>query len=859
MIKRLTSSSDAPIDQVGGKAAGLVRLLSAGLTVPEAWVIPATASQNMATRKQCLEEIEQWWDATTAVHPDAVWAIRSSAVAEDLEDASFAGVYETKLGVASLKEMRAAIRHCWQAHESSRADVYRGERQIGSEGGIALVVQRMVRPRVAGVLLTANPQRPFADEIVIDAAWGLGESIVSGKVDPDHYVLERSTGHIRSTRIATKTLESVYDTHLHDREVEPERQCQSTLNETDLAALYEIARRVEKGIGEARDLEWAIEDGRVYSLQDRAITNLPKAEPDNVWSRKWGDEYKSEYALPLSAALTARWMNIPMFIEMPLMQGRNDIVNLEPFKLVNGYMYMNGQYAAAMARAFPKAMREQLFGSLFTPMWMARINAEPWKPLLAAGYALAPYRDHGRGSAQANLQAMQQHCATIDTHIVPKLRQDYSALSLTEWRRQVDEVDTLAEQHFRIIRWGMAFHNHLLHGLLVSLLSSQADDDGQLYTALISGLPGTYTARINTEIWELAMQARSDPQLLSALRNQQTWAQIQDSFQAAPFVGTFQTFLLNHGHRSSSREIASPRWSDEPEGVLGLIRAQISGDTAPTDPRLAEQQAEARRTEAFETAVARIKCKPVGSLRVKILKWVCQRTQTFTVYRENQRYYLDYLIAHLRALVLEQARRLADRGLLDSADDVFLLLGEEFFSAVATEAGDADPIDRTDLEVRRRNYLTYRSRMSATYLFDDIETEGEVAEGDAVSSSDGSGISGIGVSRGVARGRTRCIAEMSHLADITAGDVLIAKTIDPGWTSVFPLLAGLITETGGTLSHGAILAREYGIPTVTAVPSAMTLLPTGTAVEIDGSSGLVQIISEESAQDGAGVQNAMNA
>ncbi|BDE15949.1 MULTISPECIES: PEP/pyruvate-binding domain-containing protein [Mycobacterium] len=846
MLERLTAHTDAAVERLGGKAAGLVRLLAAGLTVPEAWVVPADISLDPAARESALADLDSWWAHVRADHPDAVWAVRSSAVAEDLDGASFAGIYETALGLASLEEIRRAIEKCWAANESTRADVYRAAHDCDAGGGIALVVQRMIQPTAAGVLLTANPRRPFADEIVIDSVWGLGEALVSGRVDPDSYVVERSTGRLRTRRIAAKRVELVYHKSLTERCVAPERQLESSLDEHDLAALYDCATVVIRAIGPRRDLEWAIEEGLVYVLQDRPITGLPSSTPDNVWSRKWGDEYKSEYALPLTADLTAGWMDIPMFIEMLLLQGRPDLAVREPFKLVNGYLYMDGSYVVRLAGSFPKSLRHKMFGDLFTPLWLDRIMAEPWRPGSTLAFALGPYRDRARGSAARNLRAMDRHCAQIDALIVPKLRQDYSALDLREWRRQVDEVETFAQDHFRIIRWGMGVHNSTMHRLLAGLLASQAgDEDGALYAALISGLPGTHTAKINTQLWELAALAREDGSLAAALCEQRSWSQLQRDFPQAPFCRRFADFLLAHGHRSSSREIASPRWHEQPDVVLGLIRAQLQPGAQSVDPRIAEQQAVARRVAAFNEVVTRLRRKPLGGLRARLFRSICARTQVFTVYRENQRYHLDYLHAQLRALVCEQARRLVERGLLGAVDDVFLLTGDEFWAALA---GAADPIDYAALERRRSNYLTYRHRVPATYLFDDVETEGELCEGDSVAQASPGAITGLGVSRGSARGRTRCVEELADLGDVRPGEVLVAKTIDPGWTSVFPMLAGLITESGGMLSHGAILAREYHLPTVTAVPAATSTLPTGTLVDVDGTAGVVKVVDDATLQ-----------
>ncbi|OZC29698.1 PEP/pyruvate-binding domain-containing protein [Gordonia polyisoprenivorans] len=844
MIRRLEPQLSADIDEIGGKALGLVRLLRAGLTVPEAWVIPAEVSADDGLQQRCAHELARWWARVNAEYPGARWAVRSSAVAEDLDGASFAGVYDTILGVADQAELDAAIAQCWRAHGADRAVVYRDDRDLDGAGGIAVVLQRMLEPRCAGVMLTANPHRPFAHEIVVDASWGLGEAIVSGKVDPDHVVLDQVTGSVREHRVAHKKTETVYDGGLVDRPVPSDRAEAACLNDPDLAALHATARQVESAIGPARDIEWALCDGSLYVLQDRPITSLPSAAPDNVWSRRWGDEYKSEYSLPLSSAVMGAWMDIPMFVELPRLQRRRDLAVREPFKFFNGYMYMDGTYAASMARALPKGKRGTIFGAWFTPLWMSRIEQERWNPRLTLEMARSLRRDPDRGGQRANLEAMRAHCRRIEEHIAPKLSQDYRALGDEEWRRQFDELETFGLEHFRIIRWGMGMHNTLLHQVLADLLGQWcSDDDGELYRSVIGGLPGTRTAQINAEICELARVVRADEPFAARFVECENVDRLRETDPCATVWAELDAFLARHGHRAASRDIAAARWSEEPDVVLGLVRAQVRAGAG--NAGTGENTAAAARVSATDTALHCAARGPLGGVRRAVLQTVIERTQEFTVYRENQRYHLDYLIAHARALVSEQARRLVEAGRLDAIDDVYYLTAPEFWACVSPWPDLRVPVDRDAIRSRRQNHLTYRNRMPATYLFDDIETEGEIADGDRPDGTGDGEISGIGASRGRARGRTRCVEDISGLAAVQPGDILVAKNIDPAWTSVFPLLGGLITETGGVLSHGAILAREYGIPTVTGVADAVSLLGDGTLVDVDGGAGAVRLAHAE--------------
>ncbi|CRK56640.1 Phosphoenolpyruvate synthase [Alloactinosynnema sp. L-07] len=839
MIERLSASTPSDPARIGGKGAGLVRLLCARLDVPEAWVIPASVSRNPDIRAVLLDGLlADWWEEVSAEYPGSRWAVRSSAVAEDMAEASFAGVYQTVLGVDSYDALSAAVHQCWQALDDDRAKVYRDGKGIDSRGGIALILQRLLAPTTAGVLLTTDPRKPFAPEIVIDASWGLGESVVSGKADPDQIVLNRATGVIRNLHIGAKQVELTWH---GEREVDADRQAVRCLSDDDVVGLHAMAMRVESAIGPRRDLEWAIEDGRVYALQDRPITGLPSATPDNVWSRRFGDEYLSEYALPLSIDLLVKWIEDGFVIEMARLQKRPDLLERKALRTHNGYAYFSGDYLMRMLAAFPVSLRANAASEWYTPLWREKIDAQAFKPMMLVNAMLAPYRDRGRGSMAKNPEALRAHCERIDTTIVPLLWQDYTALSAQEWRRQYDEVNELGLNHFRVVRWGMGQYNPMLHGVLEKLLGSWADDEhGELYQAIIGGLSDTRTAELNREIWDLARLAACDKDLTEVLRGDSTYAAARArTVGATGFWTAFVGFLDRHGHRSSSREISALRWKESPELVLGFVQAQLRCDPFPEDPRRTSARAKQRQEQALATALERAGGGLGGAARKSLLRKVSARTQLFTSYRENQRYHLDYLTAHVRQLVLEQGRRLTERGILTEPFDVFYLTGEEFFRLVddetIIEAADVSAL----LAERRRHHQVHKDRRPATFLFDDVETEGEV---DQPTEATGDGLSGLGASRGVAKGPARAVTSLADLAIVKPGDILVANNIDPGWTSVFPLIAGLVTETGGVLSHGAILAREYGIPTVTGVKDAVDKLESGGIVEVNGSAGVVRVL-----------------
>ncbi len=832
MITRLTSSTQAGIGQIGGKASGLVRLQRAGLTVPQAWCVPAAVSLDPAKREVLVRtELPQWWSAMIAEFPGALWAVRSSAVAEDLDHASFAGVYDTVLGIGTLDALVAAVQDCWRAMTHDRAVAYRAASGIDSAGGIALVLQRMLRPRAAGVLMTADPLRPFEDRIVVDAAYGLGASVVSGATDPDHFVLRRG-GEVLRRRLGAKRCETVGQHGLHTREVDPARRAQMCLSTADLDALRAVARIVDTAIGPRRDLEWAIEGDTVYLLQDRPITGLPSQTPNDVFSRRYGDEYLADYCMPLVIDLCLRWIEDTR-IEVDQMVDPHQS-DLPSTRIHHGYAYISGNWMIRQIRALPIAARSWAL-AWFPPMFADKIMREPFDRRLFISTLRAPYSDRGRGPITKNLAALQRHCAEVDRLITPKLHQDYSALSMAQLRGECELVDHLGLQHFRVIRWGMAY-NPLLHAVLAKLLTRWCDDqDGRLYESIISGLPGTMTAQINREVFQLGTLARADPRLRAALLVGGDVNSVRGVAPGSAFWAAFDTFLATHGHRAATRDISQPRWRETPRAILAMVAAQVRPADPPQDPAHAESAAIARRHTAERTALQR-----AGRVRGAVLRKVIALTQQYTVYRENQRYHLDYLLAYLRYLMLEHGRRLTRRSVLAEPSQVFFLRAAELRTLTESEAMPEDLA--TSVEQRRAHWLRHRDRLPAVYLFDDVEVDASQVDDEPDQISHDGAILGAPASHGVARGPTKVVHDLPELAHIQPGDILVTTNIDPGWTSVFPIISGLITATGGVLSHGAILAREYGIATVTGVKDATTILPTGTLVELNGASGTVRII-----------------
>lgn len=841
---RLSAETPEEIERLGGKACGLIRLMRAGLEVPDAWCLPAGAT---APTKQEIEAI--WSEIESADRRrKTLLAVRSSATVEDLEGTSAAGVYLTILGVGDVAGLADAVKRCREAFDAEHAKAYR-EHSGQDTGEIALVIQRQLSPQVSGVLLTVNPRRPFAPDYVIDAAYGLGEGIVSGRVDPDHLVIDSESGEVIETHIGKKACEIVIDASsgTAEKAVSPQRSKKRALTDSQLDSLVDLARKLDSTIGEAQDCEWAFERNKLFTLQVRPITGLPPKDPNEVWSRRFGDEYLSSWTSPLGHTFLTRWISEWLFMDFSRRVGRPDMAKVDPLRRYHGYVYISGTYIRWMLQAMPPATRTA-GGSgdqgWFTPLWNEQIKAAKFDPVRMVRMLTLPLTD-SRGPMARNVKALEEHCSRIEESIKPKLDQDYSALTTDEWFDQIDEIDEFGAEHFRVIRWGMGQHSAMLHSLSQGLLRSWSNDkDGTLYRDIVSGLPGMRTAEINRDIWRLGILARSEGQLTEGILGAMAYEELRSSTPTAEFWTEFDSFMRNHGHRSASREIAEERWAERPEIIIGFVKAQLHMPEGSPDPLELETRAEARRIEAESEALRLASRGIAGPIKRALLSQVIERTQTFTRYREDQRYHLDYLLAHCRQLILEMGRRLSAAGVIDESNHVFFLEADELFEQVRSP-GHQEGLKEAIAE-RIDDWRVWKDRLPATYLFDDIETEGEIAEGrskaeEQAEPPEPGTLAGLGASRGEGRGQVRVIRRIEELEAVEPGDILVSETIDPGWTSVFPMLGGVVTETGGILSHGALLAREYGIPAVMGVPDAMKVLGEATEARINGITGQIVI------------------
>jgi rifampicin phosphotransferase len=811
-------------DAVGGKGLSLGLLASAGLPVPPGFCVTAAAFRR-ARGKPLAEQpdlSEPLAAAYRALGGGPV-AVRSSATAEDGAVTSFAGQQETILGVVGENAVRDAVARCWASLDTERAVAYRRKQGVGDEGlAMAVVVQRLVPAEVAGVLFTRDPLDPSGRRMLVEASWGLGEAVVSGRVTPDRFALDRASGAVVERQVHDKAVEVTAD---GPRDVPPERRTQPCLDDARLKELAELGRRVEDFYGAPRDVEWAYAGGRFWLLQARPITVADagerervrqeeiaalraKGEPTGtVWSRFNLSESLPE-PTPMTWAITRRFMS-----------GRGGFglmyrdLGFDPdpalddegvFDLVCGRPYCNlSREARLHYRLLPF---EHPFGALKADPQKA-LYPQPglnparagWKFWLGLPVLLPWMIVKMTRAALRQQQLMQTFPAQFRTEILPPFVREADA-ALAEDLSALDGAALAAKlEHW--IRRGL--YDFAREGLKATALA------GLVMAGIENKLaPALGPDRARAAVRDLIMSVRFDPDsdLGSALRD----------LDAGRL--TKEEFLKRFGHRGSQEmELSHPRWSE---------------DHAALDRQTAAHRAAGPRTEGEgrEAALTRVAAAAnLSEPKQAALRTEAETLHTLLALRETAKHYLMKGHAVLRRVLLELDRRYRLQG------GVFFLLPEELPRLTAGE-----DLSGLIAERRKRRAAALRLEVPPVLFSDDLE-----AIGRPPAPPDGAAeLKGVPLSAGVAEAPALVLESPEGVAAPPEPYILVCPSTDPAWVPLFVGAKGLVMETGGVLSHGAIVAREFGLPAVAGLAGVTRRLRTGQRLRVDGGGGSVIVLSD---------------
>ncbi len=864
---------------VGGKSRNLGILLRAGFPVPPGFCVTTTGYREAVGDRLTgvLTDLAAAADDPAALHPlaqharrivgeapvpadvaaeitaayaalgtDVPVAVRSSATAEDLEGASFAGQQDTYLNVVGAEAVLDAVRRCWASLWTDRAVSYRASNGIEpSSVALAVVVQLLIDATAAGVMFTADPVAGTRHRAVIDASPGLGEAVVSGAVNPDHLVVDSSSGLVLARRngdkrVAIRALSGGGTTS----QSLADGSADGCLSDAQAAELARLGAEVERHYGAPQDTEWALDAaGRFWLTQARPITTLYP-----LLNRPDADGTRLFLCASLAQGLTRPFT--PMGLASLRLIGTSiarvalhsrpadqqsgpsalQIAGMRPFiDATAAFRHPLARRLVLAALGVMEARAAAVVGSLTDD---PRFAVEPaGRAGFVGGVARVMVRT--RLPLHAVLAVISPDLAVRRIERSKAgLRRALTVPATADAAERLDFVErVLSTDTFLLMpsTFGYAIPGFAAQALARRLLGDRATRE-EIQTVL-RGLPNNVTTEMDLGLWELTEQVRADPASVAAFG-----ASVPDLAEAyasgaLPRVAQqgLARFLRTYGHRAVAEiDLGMPRWGDDPTHLLGVVRNYLALD----DPALAPAAQFAAGEATAETMIADLvrRVGGPGSVRGRVLGFALDRARRLTGLRESPKFLLVLSLAMLREQLQRVGEALVRRGALADADDVF------FVDLAEARSG----LDGTDLRpVVTANRATYAAELRRRHiprilLSDGTEPEATLRPKDAPAGA----LLGSPASAGTVTGRARVVLDPVG-AHLDPGEILVAPSTDPGWTPLFLTAGALVMEMGGSNSHGAVVAREYGIPAVVGVADATHRLRTGDLITVDGAAGLV--------------------
>ncbi len=908
MAKNLASSEyvlpladrRATLETVGGKGASLARLVASGLPVPDGFHVTTASYRSFVAANDlqpgilaALEQVDlsepttleaastaigtlfaagqmppdvagaialayaalAGRDPAVAVRPQngslmqaaESLAVRSSATAEDLPEASFAGQHDTFLNVDGYAEVLAAVKRCWASLWTARAIGYRMRQRIEPGGlNLAVVVQTLVPAEAAGILFTANPVNGRRDQALISASWGLGDAVVGGLVTPDALTVAKDSGVVVERQTAEKQMMTVcLNGGTEEQPVPVELQRARVLDDDAAAELVRLGVQIEQLFGMPMDIEWALADGAFRIVQARPITALPEEappaeasvlggvrkaptewpmpDPKGPYMRGSIADFMSDPLTPLFATIGVPAINAGMQRTMVEVIGSRTAALSNYLTTINDYAYLHVKLGCRdwlwvlfrMGPAIPRMLRN---------------GERHWREVARPRYAEAVARWSDRSpdvlTAAELLLAVNDLTAAMADYLT----------SL-----QVDAI-------------GAAAGTEGLFTAIYDKLVKREDDPHA--AALLLGADST-PIQAEKALYDLAQWCRGhdDPagkasgRSLAAYLLDTPSARLADLLthdEAPPdvdrwheFRSRFRSHLARYGHSIYDLDFAKPLPVDEPLPLLQTLRLFVRGEGR--NPYERQQRLVEQREEAVQVALSRLR-----GIRLRLFRWALRWAQTFALVREDSIFDIGLGYPVLRQMLHELASRFAEAGAIDNPDDIYWLQRAEVEHGSAALDGDQALEDMTERIRKRKAAWSEEKQMTPPQQ---LPTKGRVMgiKTDAflpVSAEEQARdlLRGVGASPGQITATARVLMGPEDFGQMQPGDVLVAEITTPAWTPLFAMASGVVTDIGGPLSHGSIVAREYGIPAVLGTGVATRRIRSGETITVDGGAGTVRLV-----------------
>jgi rifampicin phosphotransferase len=817
-----TSSINELLDQLSllkmedrdkiGELCGEIRRVIEGMAIPE-------------DMNQAIARFLSRFGEKTA------YAVRSSATAEDLPTASFAGQQDTYLNIIGKEAILKHVSKCWASLFTDRAVIYRLQNGFDHRKVyLSVIVQKMVFPQAAGILFTADPVTSNRKVLSIDASFGLGEAMVSGLVNADNHRV--CNGKVINQKISTKKL-AIYalkDGGTREQEIEPEQQNRRTLADEQILQLDRIGRKIEAHFGSPQDIEWWLVDDTFYMVQSRPITTLfpiPEAndQENHVYVSVGHQQMMTDAMKPLGLSfflLTTkalmRTAGGRLFVDVTPMlaspSGRETLVNVL------------GKSAPLMKDALTTIIEQEDF---------IRLLPDDQKQLSPG--------ESNTGKSPANYQQLNDYDPTIVADLIRSSQTLIEALKQNiQMKSGSDLFDFILEdiqqlkktssdsQSFGVIMTGMNAASWLNEKMNEWLGEKNAAD------TLSQSVPNNVTSSMGLALLDVADVIRPYPEVIKYLQqvNDDNFLDELIQFEGRQEIqNAINAYLSKYGMRCAGEiDITRTRWSEKPTTLVPMILGNIKN----FEPNERDRKFEQGRQEALkkeQELLDRLKQLPDGEHKAKETKRMIDLVRNLSGYREYPKYgIVNRYFAYKQAL-LKEAEQLVQANVIHEKEDIYYLTFEELHEVVRTHTLDDQVISQ------RKDEYKFYEKLTPPRV---ITSDGEVIAGEYKRENlPAAAIVGLPVSAGVMEGRARVILNMEE-ADLEDGDILVTAFTDPSWTPLFVSIKGLVTEVGGLMTHGAVIAREYGLPAVVGVENATKLIKDGQRIRVHGTEGYVEIL-----------------
>lgn len=831
LVVKLTDVTALQVELVGRKAGHLAHMLRLNMDVPTGFCITTVSLMNEVKRigldtsihgevsvewsealqeqimnsrlaADFLNQILLEYNFLLKARSNVRVAVRSSSTKEDLAESSFAGQYETILNVANELQLIDAVKKCLASYWSYRAVVYR--QHVGLEDGhihMGILIQEMVNPVSSGILFTMDPRGQGESEksMLVNAVWGLGEAGVSGTVTPDEYTIGYLYGRVLQASIADKKfmLQSKETGGVEEIALTEAQSKQNVLTAGHLQMLAKLGRNLEAIYGRPQDIEWALDNNRLVLLQVRPITTL---------HRRW----------EMNSRINGHWLRWSALLEW----GEVPISPMTQSVLIE-YTHFDQSFQS-IGLYLPSVTLKTIKGFLYSPSgvkWTWRWFLTPLKLF------------------KAYVSLHQQFQPLINSYlgkVGPWLNCNLQTTSSKQLLLGVDVMSKATGEAFGSIiarYYGVCVVSELIFSRVYRWATGDRERAG--YLKLLHGFENK-SLETDRRFWELAQEVKKYPSIMDVVMKEgSTIDEIKQVEDGAAFAELLEQMLHEVGHRLQDLDITCKTAKDDPTISIGVLRLLLLAET-PNPAKEMLERAKKREQRLLEVR-NRIKNRPIRSY---FFEKTYKLAAFYNTIRENRPFYLGQSWQRLRETLVEIGNRLVAEGRLDTAERIFFLRRSEVelsldganFSKLAVARYKEwewqkknKPADEFN-PPRLRKWLASRSRNQ------DI--------GDAI-------LSGTPGSPGIITGRVRIVKDMNDFPTVHPGDVVVAPSTTPAWTVLFGIASAIVTDVGGSLSHAAIVAREYGIPAVLGTGKGTQVLEEGQLVRIDGTSGRVFLVREE--------------